>query len=180
MPNIPSRPKASAFQMTLEAARDEEDVTSSTFLVNELSANILFDSGENYSFISHKFGGGLALPVNKLDNALLVEVANGKFITVSDCIKNIIINLNGNKFHEDLLPIKLNSFDIVLGMDWLSTNDVEILCKKKMMRVNPPRRESFMVAVLVVVMIPSMVAVVMNWNTQQERNINIFVESITH
>ena len=53
--------------------------------------------------------------------------------------------MNGNKFHEELLPIELNGFDIVLGMDWLSANDAEILCKKKIVRVNSPGKDSFMV-----------------------------------
>ena len=41
--------------------------------------------------------------------------------------------------------IELTGFDIVLDMDWLSTNDTNILCRKKMVRVNPPGRESFVV-----------------------------------
>lgn len=105
----------------------------------------MFDSGANYSFISHKFYGRLALPIEKLDNALVVEVVSGKFIPVSDCIKNIVIDLNGNEFHKELLPIELNSFDIVLGMDWLGANHAEILCKKKIVMVNPPGKESFVV-----------------------------------
>ena len=112
----------------LEAAKDATYVASGTFLVNGLSANILFDSGANYSFISHKFGGRLAFPV---DNALVIVVASGKFIPIGDCIKNIVINLNGNEFHEEMLPVELNGFDIVLGMDFLIANDAEILCKKK-------------------------------------------------
>lgn len=131
--------------MTLEAAKDEADVALGTFLVNTLPAQILFDSGANYSFISHEFGRKLALPDVRLDNSLLVEVASGKFIPVSHRMKNILIDLNGNKFHEELLPIELNGFDIVLGMDWLSTNDAEILCKKKIVKVNPPGKDSFMV-----------------------------------
>ena len=116
-PNVPPSIKARAFQMTMEAAGDEANVASGTFLVNGLPANILFDSGANYYFISHKFGGRLALLVDKLDNALVVEVASGKFIPVSECIKNIFIKLNGNELHEGLLPIELNGFDIILGMD---------------------------------------------------------------
>ena len=50
-----------------------------------------------------------------------------------------------NKLHEELLPIELNGLDIILGMDWVSANDAEILCMMKMVRVNPPRKESFMV-----------------------------------
>ncbi|XP_023768442.1 uncharacterized protein LOC111917027 [Lactuca sativa] len=120
-PNVPPRPKSRAFQMKLEAAKDATNVTSA-----------------NYSFISHKFSGRLALSIDKLDNALVVEVSSGKFIPVSDCIKNIVIDLNGNEFHEELLPIQLNGFDVVLEMDWLSTIEAKILCRKKIIRVNSP------------------------------------------
>ena len=133
-PNLPPKPKARAFQMTLEAAKEEDDVASGTFLVNEFPAQILFDSGANYSFISHEFGRKLALPVDRLVNALLVEIASGKFVPISHRMKNVLIDLDGNKFHEELLPIELNGFDIVLGMDWLSANDAEILCKKKIVK----------------------------------------------
>ena len=66
--------------MTLEAAKAEANVTSGTFLANGFPANILFGSGVNYSFISHKFGRRLALPIDKLDSPLVVEVAcNARF-----------------------------------------------------------------------------------------------------
>ncbi|XP_023737326.1 replication protein A 70 kDa DNA-binding subunit C-like [Lactuca sativa] len=95
-PNVPPKPKARAFQMTLEAAKDAADVAS-------------------------------AFPIQILYNALVVNFA----IPISDYIRNIVIDLNRNEFHEELLPIELNGFDIVLGMDWPGTNDAEILCKKK-------------------------------------------------
>ena len=121
--------------MNLETTKKEIDVDSRTFLLNDFHANILFDFGTNCSFISHKFSRRLAFSIDRLHNTLIVEVASGKFVLVSECMKNIVINLNGNKFHKELLPTKLNSFDIVLGMDWLSVNDVVILCRKKMVRV---------------------------------------------
>ncbi|KAL7606732.1 uncharacterized protein LOC111889055 [Lactuca sativa] len=144
-PNVPPKPKPRAFQMTMEAKKDVADVASGTFLVNGLAVNILFDSGANYSFVSHRFGGRLAVLIEKLENALVVEVVSGKFIPVSDYIKNVVIDLNGNEFHKELLTIELNGFVIILGMDWLSAIDAEILCKKKIVRVNPLGKESFMV-----------------------------------
>ncbi|XP_023772316.1 uncharacterized protein LOC111920974 [Lactuca sativa] len=131
--------------MTLEVARVEADVASGTFLVNNFPANILFDSKFDYSFILHKFGRRIVLPIDEIDSALVVEVASGKFVLVSDCIRNIIIELNSYKFHEELLPIELNGFDIVLGMDWLNANDVDIKCRKKIMVIKPSGSEPFMV-----------------------------------
>ncbi|XP_023747418.1 uncharacterized protein LOC111895563 [Lactuca sativa] len=45
--NVFPRPKERVIQMTREVAREEVDVASGTFLVNDLPANILFDYGAN-------------------------------------------------------------------------------------------------------------------------------------
>ena len=58
--------------MTLEAAKEAANVASGTFLVNVLPTNILFDLRAKFSFVSHTFGGKLALHVEKLDDALIV------------------------------------------------------------------------------------------------------------
>lgn len=94
-----------------------------------MPANRFFDSGANYSFITRKFGRRLTFPIDRLENVLIIEVASGKFVHVGDCMKNIVIDLNRNKFHEELMPFELNGLDIVLGMDQISVNDVEELCK---------------------------------------------------
>ena len=44
---------------------------------NDIPANTLFDFGDDYSFISQKFGKRLELSIDKLDNALVVKVASG-------------------------------------------------------------------------------------------------------
>ena len=54
--NGPQKTRIQAYNMTLDDAKEEADVASGTFLVNNISANVLFDSGANFSFISHKFG----------------------------------------------------------------------------------------------------------------------------
>lgn len=75
----------------------------------------------------------------------MVKVVGGRNVTVSNRLENRTINLNENEFHEDLLPFKLNKFDIILGMDWLGENIVDILYRRKMGCINPPRREPFVV-----------------------------------
>ena len=85
------------------------------------------------------------MSVYRLPSALLVEAASGKFVPIRKFMKNIVMDLNGNKFHEELLPYELNGFNILLGINWLSMNDAEILCRKKMVRVNPLGREPFTV-----------------------------------
>jgi hypothetical protein len=44
--------KARAYALTREEARDKPDVVSGTFLINNIHASVLFDSGATFSFIS--------------------------------------------------------------------------------------------------------------------------------
>ncbi|KAI3683189.1 hypothetical protein L1987_83689 [Smallanthus sonchifolius] len=41
----------------------------------------------------------------------------------------------------DLLPVNLGSFDVVIGMDWLSKNHVEIVCFEKIVHIPLPNGE---------------------------------------
>ncbi|XP_076934169.1 uncharacterized protein LOC143600333 [Bidens hawaiensis] len=45
------------------------------------------------------------------------------------------MNLNGHTFSIDLMPMKLGSFDIIVGMDWLSSHRTEIVCFEKIIRI---------------------------------------------
>lgn len=109
-----------------------------------MPANRFFDSGANYSFITRKFGRRLTFPIDRLENVLIIEVASGKFVHVSNPMKNIVTDLIGNTFHEELLHIELNGFKIVLGLDLICVNDADNNCRKKIMKINSPRRETFM------------------------------------
>ncbi|GKF70389.1 putative reverse transcriptase domain-containing protein, partial [Tanacetum coccineum] len=43
--------------------------------------------------------------------------------------------LQGHPFNIDLMPIKLGSFDVIIGMDWLAKNHAVIVCDEKIVRI---------------------------------------------
>nr|GEZ06260.1 retrovirus-related Pol polyprotein from transposon 17.6 [Tanacetum cinerariifolium]GEZ09916.1 retrovirus-related Pol polyprotein from transposon 17.6 [Tanacetum cinerariifolium] len=45
------------------------------------------------------------------------------------------LTLSNQPFKIDLMPIKLGSFDIVIGMDWLSKYDAKIICDEKVVHI---------------------------------------------
>ncbi|XP_076926259.1 uncharacterized protein LOC143589362 [Bidens hawaiensis] len=45
------------------------------------------------------------------------------------------MNLNSHTFSIDLIPMQLGSFDIIVGMDWLSSHRAEIVCFEKIIRI---------------------------------------------
>ncbi|KAK1406188.1 hypothetical protein QVD17_41477 [Tagetes erecta] len=64
--------------------------------------------------------------------------ANGKNVSISSSFMGCELKLQGHVFHVDLLPMTLGSFDVIIGMDWLSANGAEILCREKVVRIPLP------------------------------------------
>jgi len=91
-----------------------------TFLINNHYASVLFDSGADRCFVSLDFEPLLDLNRTKLDKPFTVEIADGQSITVDTIITNCKLNLNQHNFSIQLIPMKLGSFDVIIGMDWLA------------------------------------------------------------
>ncbi|XP_071693537.1 uncharacterized protein [Rutidosis leptorrhynchoides] len=62
-------------------------------------------------------------------------MANGKFVKVDRIYKKCNLTLANKTFKVDLLPVELGSFDVVLGMDWLSPMKVGIQCFDKTINI---------------------------------------------
>nr|GEY10245.1 putative reverse transcriptase domain-containing protein [Tanacetum cinerariifolium] len=64
-----------------------------------------------------------------------VEIASGKLEKINKVIKNCKIEIEGHVFDIDLIPFRHGSFDVILGMDWLSNHKAEIICHEKVVRI---------------------------------------------
>lgn len=51
---------------------------------------------------------------------------------------NCSVKLEGKNFRVDLIPFKLGEFDVIWGMDWLSSNDAQIYCERKKIKLKMP------------------------------------------
>ncbi|KAI3678392.1 hypothetical protein L6452_37682 [Arctium lappa] len=136
-PKVPGR----AFQMTAEEARASADVVSGTFLINSIPARILFDTGASFSFVSELFRQKIVMPTTSLEDALVVEIADGSQVLIHEVLKQCTLSIEGREFPIDLLPMLIGGFDVVVGMDWLSNNHAEIVCSKKLIRLPNPSGE---------------------------------------
>ncbi|KAD7477271.1 hypothetical protein E3N88_00407 [Mikania micrantha] len=131
-------PRGRAFAIGAPAARQDPNVVTGTFLLHDFYASVLFDTGADQSFISTNFACQLDSIEEQLDSPYIIEVANGKQITVSTVYWNSPLTLKCHTFTIDLIPMELGSFDIIVGMDWLSSNRVEVVCLEKLLRVPLP------------------------------------------
>ncbi|KAI3754867.1 hypothetical protein L1987_54659 [Smallanthus sonchifolius] len=90
------------------------------------------------SFVSLNFEPLLAKTRSKLKKTFTVEVADGNTITIDSIIHDCSLELNGHTFPVNLIPMPLGSFDVIIGMDWLSKNHAEVMCFEKYIRVPLP------------------------------------------
>ena len=137
--------QARAFVIGAKDAREDPNVVTGTFLVNNHFASILFDTGADYSFMSVEFKRTLGIESSRLEVPYSIELANGKLVESGEVVRGCTLELGERSFSIDLLPIQLGSFDVVVGMDWLSKNKAEVICHEKIIRIPLANDETLIV-----------------------------------
>ncbi|GKF82680.1 reverse transcriptase domain-containing protein [Tanacetum coccineum] len=67
-----------------------------------------------------------------------VELADGKVVSTNTILHSCTLVLLNHVFKIDLLPTRLGSFDVIIGMDWLSYHRALIDCYEKIVRIPLP------------------------------------------
>nr|GEX11923.1 hypothetical protein [Tanacetum cinerariifolium] len=97
---------ARAYVVGTTGINSNSNVVTVTFLLNNRYSLILFDTGVDRSFVSTAFSSLFDIIPTTLDHGYDVELAD-----------------------------EIGSFDVIIGMDWLSKYHVVIVCNKKIVRV---------------------------------------------
>ncbi|GJZ08650.1 putative reverse transcriptase domain-containing protein [Tanacetum coccineum] len=108
---------------------------------------VLFDSGADRSFIFLSLASMLNIPSITVDAFYNIEMADGNLVSTNTVIKGCTLTLLNQPFEIDLMPIKLGSFDVVIGMDWLSKYRAKILCDEKVVHI-PINGETLIIRVV--------------------------------
>ncbi|GKD00128.1 putative reverse transcriptase domain-containing protein [Tanacetum coccineum] len=111
-------------------------VVTGTFLLNNLYAFVLFDSGSDRSFVDTRFSSMLDIDPVKIGASYEVELAYRRVVSTNIVLKGCTLNLVNHVFEIDLMPIELGTFDIIVGMDWLVKHDAVIFCGEKVVRIS--------------------------------------------
>ncbi|GJW92356.1 putative reverse transcriptase domain-containing protein [Tanacetum coccineum] len=131
-----------AYVMRTREPHQDPNVVTDTFLLNNHYASILFDSGADKSFMSTDFSTLIDIDPSTLDISYDVELANGKVVSTNTVLCGCTLNLLNHPFRIDLLPTKLGSFDVIVGMDWLTKHTAEIICYEKIICILLPNGET--------------------------------------
>nr|GFA03549.1 putative reverse transcriptase domain-containing protein [Tanacetum cinerariifolium] len=116
-------------------AHQDPNVVTGTFLLNHRPAKTLFDLGADRSFVSISFDYMLNIPSMTLDTTYNIEMADENLISTNTVIQGGTLTLLNQPFEIILMPIKLDGFDVVIGMDWLSKYHAKIICDEKIVHI---------------------------------------------
>ncbi|GJX67253.1 reverse transcriptase domain-containing protein [Tanacetum coccineum] len=124
-----------AYLLRDKNAHRDPNIVTGTFLLNQHQARVLFDSAADKSFVSISLASMLNIPLITLDTTYDIEMANGNLIGTNTVIQGCTLTLLNQPFEIDLMPIKLGSFDVVIGMHWLSKYHARIICDEKVVHI---------------------------------------------
>ncbi|GJT76481.1 reverse transcriptase domain-containing protein [Tanacetum coccineum] len=132
---------ATCYGCVVENRQQNPNVVTGTFLLNDHYACILFDSGAEKSFVSSAFTPFIDIAPTALNTSYEVELADGKVVSTNTILRGCTLVLLNHVFKIDLLPTRLGSFDVIVGMDWLSYHRAVIDCYEKIVRIPLPNGE---------------------------------------
>ncbi|GJT09871.1 reverse transcriptase domain-containing protein [Tanacetum coccineum] len=115
--------------------RQETFRNTGMFLLNQHLARVLFDSGADKSFVSISLASKLNIPPITIDTFYNIEMADENLVSTNTVIRDATLTLLNQPFKIDLMLIKLGSFDIVIGMDWLSKYHARIIYDEKVIHI---------------------------------------------
>jgi hypothetical protein len=96
-----------------------EPITMSTFLVANYPAVILFDSGASHTFISKNFVEKHCIPCTESREGFIIHSPGGRIFT-KEVAFHIPVTLAGREFPTNMIILKGQVIDVILGMNWLA------------------------------------------------------------
>ncbi|GJU52369.1 putative reverse transcriptase domain-containing protein [Tanacetum coccineum] len=67
-----------------------------------------------------------------------IKIASEYLVEIDKVIKGCKLEIEGHIFDIDLIPFGHGSFDVIIGMDWLSNHKAKIICHEKVVRIPLP------------------------------------------
>ncbi|KAI0519572.1 hypothetical protein KFK09_007023 [Dendrobium nobile] len=128
--SAPAPVQPRVYSLSQQEARDAPDVVTGTIYISDQPYRVLFDSGASHSFLSEHCFEILHLDSFLLPVSLSVILPAGNpLIARKFCLCEI--DISGKKWESSLILLSISSYDVILGMDWLSQYEAQIDCLKK-------------------------------------------------
>ncbi|GKE15784.1 putative reverse transcriptase domain-containing protein, partial [Tanacetum coccineum] len=127
--------QAKVYAVGNAGTNSDANVVTGMFLLNNRYASVLFYTGADRSFVSTAFSSQIDIAPTVLDHDYAIELADGRIIGVNTIIRSCTLNFLNHPFNIYLMPVEMHSFDVIIGMDWLSKYQAVIVCADKIVRI---------------------------------------------
>jgi hypothetical protein len=112
-----------------------EPVMMGTFLVANHPTVILFDSGASHTFISKKFVEKYCIPCTESREGFIIHSPGGQIFT-KEVAFNVPVTLAERDFPTNMIVLKGQDIDIILGMNWLAQHKAILNTDLKTIRLS--------------------------------------------
>ncbi|GKF13409.1 putative reverse transcriptase domain-containing protein [Tanacetum coccineum] len=136
--NQGNQARGRAFMLGAEEALQDPSIVTGTFTLNNHFSTTLFESGADYSFVSTTFIPLLGLEPIKLGFKYKIKITSGQLVEIDKVIKGCKLEIESHVFDIDLIPFGHGSFDVIIGIDWLSNYKAEMIFHEKVVRIPLP------------------------------------------
>ena len=122
---------ARAYAMKAREDQDAPEVISGIFSLYDIEMHALIDPGSTHSYVCMEYVFDKVPAMEKLAYDMHVTSPLGHSISVNSVYRNCPIVIQEREFLADLIPFPFREFDLILGMDWLSTHRAIVDCGQK-------------------------------------------------
>ena len=126
-----SQGQAKVYAITRQEAPVAPNMVTSIFPIYDHDAFVLIDPGSTCSFVFYEFALRVNGKIELLEYGLCVFMPTGGVVVVNLVMRACPLVVSGEILYAYLVIIKLDEFNVIWGMDWLSKHHVIMDCYTK-------------------------------------------------
>jgi hypothetical protein len=115
-----------AYYTQVATTPEGEPVMMGTFLIANHQTVILFDSGASHTFMSKTFVEKICIHSTESREGFVIHSLGGQIFT-KEVVFHVPLTLAGREFPTNMIVIKGQDIDVILGMNWLAQNKAIII-----------------------------------------------------
>jgi hypothetical protein len=111
-----------------------------TFLLNNFSALVLFDTSASHSFISRVFLDRNKIPTESINTHIRISSPEGELVAAYGCWR-LSLSIGAHSFPTSLIVLESQGLDVILGMNWMTEYEGIIDCVKRAITLTTPEKK---------------------------------------
>jgi hypothetical protein len=134
---------------TMDEIPTGEEMIEGTFFLNERPIIILFDSGASHDFISSTCAKKAMLSMVATEAPYVISTPRGR-VDADWIVRKSPLELVGRVFSTDLIILKGQGLDVILGMSWMKLHRVVLDIAGRLVHLDSPVYGKVVLHVLVI------------------------------